>query len=46
MEFTPEEEADLGAWRQTVQEDTIAKMHEGIERLSESFPRRPPGSSH
>lgn len=33
LEFTPEEEADIAAWRQQVKEDTIAGMHQRIEGL-------------
>lgn len=33
LEFTPEEEADLDAWRQKLKEYDIAKSHERIGRL-------------
>jgi hypothetical protein len=33
--FTPQEEADLAAWRQKVKEHTITHMHKGIEGLFE-----------
>jgi hypothetical protein len=33
--FTPEEEADMAAWRQKVKEYTIANMHKHIEGLFE-----------
>jgi hypothetical protein len=33
--LTPEEEADLGRWRQKVKEYTIANMDKGIENLWE-----------
>jgi hypothetical protein len=33
LEFTPQEEADLAAWRQKVKEYDIAKTHKRIERL-------------
>ncbi len=35
LEFTPEEEADIAAWRRTVKEYTIANVNKGIERLFE-----------
>ncbi len=35
LEFTPEEEADLAAWRQKVKDYTIANMGKGI---GEMFP--------
>ena len=31
--FTPEEEADLAAWRRQVKEYTIANMHKSIDGL-------------
>lgn len=33
--FSPEEEADLAAWRQKVKEHTIANMHKSAEGLFE-----------
>ncbi len=33
--FTPEEEADIAAWRQKIKEYTIANMDRGIEGLWE-----------
>ncbi len=33
LEFTPEEEADLAAWRQKMKEYDIAKSQERMERL-------------
>ena len=33
--FTPEEEADMAAWRQKVKEHTIANMHKHVEGLFE-----------
>jgi hypothetical protein len=33
--FTPEEEADLAAWRQKIKEYTLANMHKGVEELFE-----------
>lgn len=35
LEFTPEEEADIAAWRQKTKEYTIANMSKGIEVLFE-----------
>jgi hypothetical protein len=35
LEFTPEEEADLAAWRQRVKEYTIANMHKRVGDLFE-----------
>lgn len=35
LEFTPEEEADIAAWRQKTKEYTIANMDKGIEGLFE-----------
>src|SRR5947207_915528 len=31
--FTPEEEADLAAWRQKIKEYTVANMHKDVEGL-------------
>ena len=33
LELTPEEEADIAAWRQKVKEYTIAHMNDGIDEL-------------
>jgi hypothetical protein len=33
LEFTPEEEADIAAWRQKVKEYTIANMDKDVEGL-------------
>lgn len=33
LEFTPEEEAEIAAWRQKNKEYTIANMHKGIDEL-------------
>ncbi len=35
LNFTPEEEADIAAWRQKVKEYTIAHMHRDTEGLFE-----------
>ena len=35
LEMTPEEEADIAAWRQKVKEYTIAHMNDGIDGLFE-----------
>jgi hypothetical protein len=31
FEMTPQEDAEIEAWRQKIKEYTIAKMHEGVE---------------
>ena len=36
LEFTPEENAELVAWRQKVKDYTIANIHKGIEGLARS----------
>jgi hypothetical protein len=33
IEMTPEEEADIAAWRQRIKEYTIAHMNDGIDEL-------------
>jgi hypothetical protein len=35
LQFTPEEEADIAAWRKRIKEYTIANMHKDVEGLFE-----------
>jgi hypothetical protein len=33
LEFTPEEQEEIAAWRRQIKQYTISKMHKGIEDL-------------
>src|SRR5579862_1517086 len=35
LQITPEEEAEIAAWRQKIKEYTIANMHKNIDRMFE-----------